>query len=60
MLTSLVRPRTRPYYEIPRFTTSFRPEQGSHEDCAPWVSATHPDGALYFFDKERVRALALI
>ena len=33
-------------------------EQGSHlEDCAPWVPATHPDGALYFFDEERVRLL---
>ncbi|KAH9031459.1 hypothetical protein EDB84DRAFT_1562260 [Lactarius hengduanensis] len=29
-------------------------EQGSlGEDCAPWVPATHPDGALYFFDKDR-------
>ncbi|KAH8987898.1 hypothetical protein EDB92DRAFT_1801018 [Lactarius akahatsu] len=33
-------------------------EQGSlGEDCAPWVPATHPDGALYFFDMDRVRAL---
>ncbi len=32
-------------------------EQGTlDEDCAPWVSATHPDGALYFFDQDRVRA----
>jgi hypothetical protein len=31
-------------------------EQGSlKDDCAPWVPATHPDGALYFFDEERVR-----
>ncbi|KAH8987900.1 hypothetical protein EDB92DRAFT_1948398 [Lactarius akahatsu] len=29
-------------------------EQGSlKEDCAPWVPATHPDGALYFFDQDR-------
>ncbi|KAH9051655.1 hypothetical protein EDB87DRAFT_1582345 [Lactarius vividus] len=29
-------------------------EQDSlEEDCAPWVPATHPDGALYFFDKGR-------
>ncbi|KAH9003471.1 hypothetical protein EDB86DRAFT_2799202 [Lactarius hatsudake] len=33
-------------------------EQGSlGEDCVPWVPTTHPDGALYFFDKGRVRAL---
>ena len=24
-------------------------------DCTPWVPATHPDGALYFYDPERVR-----
>ena len=60
LTTSLVRPRERPDYEIPPFTTTFRPEQGSHENCAPWVSATHPDGALYFFDPDRVRALAPI
>ena len=34
-------------------------EKGSSEgDCAPWIPATHPDGALYFFDKGRVRALS--
>ncbi|KAH9026194.1 hypothetical protein EDB85DRAFT_1893507 [Lactarius pseudohatsudake] len=26
---------------------------GHLEDCAHWVPATHPDGALYFFDQER-------
>jgi hypothetical protein len=32
-------------------------EQGSlKEDCAPWEPATHPDGALYFYDRDRVRA----
>ena len=37
------------------------PEQGSPEvDCFPWIAATHPDGALYFFDKDRVRALATL
>jgi hypothetical protein len=36
------------------------PEQGGSEqdslwqDCAPWKPATHPDGALYFYDQERV------
>ncbi len=35
------------------------PEQSSPEvDCAPWIPATHPNGALYFFDRDRVRALA--
>jgi hypothetical protein len=56
----LVRPRKRPDYEIQPLTTTFHPEQGPPENCAPWVSATHPDGALYFFDPARVRALALI
>ncbi|KAH9171923.1 hypothetical protein EDB89DRAFT_1029604 [Lactarius sanguifluus] len=56
-------PRERAYYEIPPLTTTFLHfhgpehnglEQGSlGEDCAPWVPATHPDGALYFFDKGR-------
>ena len=25
------------------------------QNCAPWKAATHPDGALYFYDPERVR-----
>jgi hypothetical protein len=25
------------------------------QDCSPWIPATHPDGALYFYDQERVR-----
>jgi hypothetical protein len=25
------------------------------QDCSPWIPATHPDGALYFYDEERVR-----
>jgi len=29
-------------------------EQGPlKHHCTPWVPATHPDGALYFYDKER-------
>ena len=56
----LIRPRTRSDYEIPPLTTTFRPEQCPLENCAPWLSATHPDGALYFFDPARVRALAPI
>ncbi|KAI9458568.1 hypothetical protein BJY52DRAFT_1212082 [Lactarius psammicola] len=40
-------------YDILPLTTTFRPERGSEKDCAPWVSATHPDGALYFFDPAR-------
>ncbi|KAI9458584.1 hypothetical protein BJY52DRAFT_412493 [Lactarius psammicola] len=54
-------PRDRTFYEIPPLTRSFPHiseqmslEQGSlKEDCAPWVPATHPDGALYFFDRDR-------
>ncbi|KAH9026213.1 hypothetical protein EDB85DRAFT_2175857, partial [Lactarius pseudohatsudake] len=54
-------PRERTFYEIPPLARTFLhvPEQTSHEqgslkeDCAPWVPATHPDGALYFFDKDR-------
>ncbi|KAN0127127.1 hypothetical protein V8E53_015065 [Lactarius tabidus] len=49
----LVRPRKRPDYEIQPLTTTFHPEQGPPENCAPWISATHPDGALYFFDPTR-------
>ena len=56
----LVRPRKRPDYEIQPLITTFRPEKGLLENCAPWVSATHPDGTLYFFDPARVRALASI
>ena len=25
------------------------------QDCTPWIPATHPDGALYFYDEGRVR-----
>ncbi|KAI9438687.1 hypothetical protein H4582DRAFT_190615 [Lactarius indigo] len=47
-------PRKGTDYEIPPLTTTFRPEQGPEDDCAPWVSATHPDGALYFYDSARM------
>ncbi|KAH9172699.1 hypothetical protein EDB89DRAFT_854812 [Lactarius sanguifluus] len=47
-------PRKGTDYEIPPLTTTFRPEQGQEDDCAPWVSATHPDGALYFYDSARM------
>ncbi|KAI9509036.1 hypothetical protein F5148DRAFT_814390 [Russula earlei] len=47
-------------YDIPPLTTAFPytetgvPDQGSdRQDCAPWIPATHPDGALYFYDRER-------
>ncbi|KAF8258666.1 hypothetical protein EI94DRAFT_1110391 [Lactarius quietus] len=54
-------PRERTNIVIPPLTTTFlhvpEPislEQGSlKEGCAPWVPATHPDGALYFFDQDR-------
>jgi hypothetical protein len=29
-------------------------------DCSPWVPATHPDGGLYFYDEERVRASVIM
>ncbi|KAH9003371.1 hypothetical protein EDB86DRAFT_2891724 [Lactarius hatsudake] len=51
----------RKHYDIGPLTTIFPhvpkqigSRQGSREvDCAPWIPATHPDGALYFYDKER-------
>ncbi|KAI9438684.1 hypothetical protein H4582DRAFT_1878298 [Lactarius indigo] len=54
-------PRKRTNFKIPPLTTTFLHipekmglEQGSLEgDCTPWVPATHPDGALYFFDQDR-------
>ncbi|KAH9031675.1 hypothetical protein EDB85DRAFT_1328466 [Lactarius pseudohatsudake] len=53
-------PRVRKNYDIQRLTTTFPhvpivPEQGPPEvvDCAPWIPATHPDGALYFYDKDK-------
>ncbi|KAH9003501.1 hypothetical protein EDB86DRAFT_2826628 [Lactarius hatsudake] len=58
VLMSVVRPRKRNDFKIPPLTTTFRPEQGQEDDGAPWVSATHPDGALYFYDPAKVRALA--
>ncbi|KAH9164845.1 hypothetical protein EDB89DRAFT_2247042 [Lactarius sanguifluus] len=42
-------PRKTNDFKIPPLTMAFRPEHGP-EGCAPWVSATHPDGALYFYD----------
>ncbi|KAH9164850.1 hypothetical protein EDB89DRAFT_1892589 [Lactarius sanguifluus] len=54
-------PREKTYFEIPPLTRTFLYvpeqmglEQGSlKEDCTPWVPATHPDGALYYFDQDR-------
>ncbi|KAI9509043.1 hypothetical protein F5148DRAFT_815641 [Russula earlei] len=48
-------------YDVQALTTMFPyfsypsgPEQGSlKQDCSPWLAATHPDGALYFYDRER-------
>ena len=46
---------------LPSISEQTSLEQGSlKEDCAPWVPATHPDGALYFFDGDRVRASGLL
>ncbi len=30
------------------------------QDCSPWIPATHPDGALYFYDEERVRFSVIV
>ncbi|KAF8256626.1 hypothetical protein EI94DRAFT_277453 [Lactarius quietus] len=56
-------PHERRSYDISPLTTKFPhvlehrdngPGQGLPEvDCAPWEAATHPDGALYFFDEDR-------
>ncbi|KAH9962936.1 hypothetical protein BC827DRAFT_1266739 [Russula dissimulans] len=48
-------------YDVKPLTTTFpyyaeptSPEEGSLKlDCSPWIPATHPDGALYFYDPER-------
>jgi hypothetical protein len=38
-----------------------RSEQDSPpQDCSPWIPATHPDGALYFYDEERVRMSVIV
>jgi len=39
---------------FPYFPNSSNPDQASgRENCAPWKAATHPNGALYFYDPER-------
>jgi len=48
-------------YDIHPLTTLFPyfPDTGvpdnvpGEQDCTPWLPATHPDGALYFYDPER-------
>ena len=37
------------------FPEYFEQDEMIQSDCSPWVPATHPDGALYFYDEERVR-----
>ncbi|KAI0296395.1 hypothetical protein BC826DRAFT_232371 [Russula brevipes] len=54
-------PRTETSYFVPPLTTTFPlytepsgSEQGSpNQDCRPWIPATHPEGGLYFYDRER-------
>jgi hypothetical protein len=56
-------PRVETVYDVKPLTTEFPyfhepngSEQDSlQKDCSPWIPATHPDGALYFYDEERVR-----
>ena len=49
-----------------RALSSFPEPNGSEQDpmiqrdCSPWVPATHPDGALYFYDEERVRVSVIM
>jgi len=39
---------------FPYFPNSSNPDQASgRQNCAPWKAATHPEGALYFYDPER-------
>ncbi|KAH9050809.1 hypothetical protein EDB87DRAFT_1827322 [Lactarius vividus] len=60
-VTVQVEPREKTYFEIPPLTTTFLyvseqmglSQDSLKEDCTPWVPATHPDGALYFFDRDR-------
>ncbi|KAH9979764.1 hypothetical protein BJV74DRAFT_121406 [Russula compacta] len=54
-------PREETPYDVAALTTTFpyypepnSPEQGSlKQDSTPWIPATHPDGALYFYDPDR-------
>ncbi|KAF8496545.1 hypothetical protein F5888DRAFT_1907347 [Russula emetica] len=39
---------------FPYFPNSSNPDQASgRQNCAPWKAATHPEGALYFYDPQR-------
>ncbi|KAI0253176.1 hypothetical protein BJV78DRAFT_1153290 [Lactifluus subvellereus] len=40
-------------YTIEAFTTTFPYQDSSNQKFGSWSPATHPEGALYFFDKER-------
>jgi hypothetical protein len=42
------------------FSTQEQSGSALTEDCGPWTPATHPEGALYFFDSERVRVSVTI
>jgi len=54
-------PRVETSYDVKPLTTTFPyfPEPNGVEqdsiqqDCSPWIPATHPNGALYFYDEER-------
>jgi hypothetical protein len=48
-----------------RALSSFPEPDGSEQDlfqndCTPWIPATHPDGALYFYDEGRVRVSVIV
>jgi hypothetical protein len=47
--------------ELSSFPEPNGSEQDSlQQDCSPWIPATHPDGALYFYDEDRVRASVIM
>ncbi len=49
----------RPLSSFPE-PSGFEQDSMIQQDCNPWVPATHPDGALYFYDEERVRVSVIV
>ncbi|KAI0277909.1 hypothetical protein BGY98DRAFT_934068 [Russula aff. rugulosa BPL654] len=47
-----VKPLTTTFPYFPE-SNGFEQDQMNQPDCSPWVPATHPEGALYFYDQER-------
>ena len=62
---SLVRCNLSDIAHLNKAVSSFSETKGSERDllqndCTPWIPATHPDGALYFYDEERVRVSLIV